>query len=130
MIKITEKRNWLGWVEFYGEDSATNKFFLAKPHGIINPSLLREDVIQTREFSKEGNRDWDYCTNTEDVKIVNPFNLMYLKEVKKIKRLRRIVIFAPNPLNYILLLTVRKIVKPDIIFRKRKDFEKFLGYSL
>lgn len=130
MKKLTEKKNWLGSVDLFGGYSGDKKrIFLAKPHGVINPSLLREDLTQAREFSKESDEEWYYVTNTEDVKIVNPFNLMYLKEVKKIKRLKKIVIFAPNPINYILILAVWRIVKPDIIFNRKKDFEKFLGFS-
>jgi hypothetical protein len=127
MKKITEKHNWLGSVEFFENLSGRDNYFLAKPHGLINPSLLREDVNQARAFSKRSETDWDYITNTEDVRIVNPFNLFYLKEVKKIKRLKRIVIFAPNPINYILIQAVSKMVKPDMVFQKKKDFLKFLG---
>lgn len=129
MKKIGEKWNNLGWVEFFSEITSSKNIFLAKPHGVINPSLLKEDLVHARSFSKELNENWDYVTNTEDVKIVNPFNLFYLKDVKKIKRLKRIIIFAPNPVNYFLIKLVSKIVKPDIVFSERRDFEKFLGLT-
>lgn len=40
----------------------------------INPTLVAEDLKRAREFSETCNDHWTYCTNTQDVKIVNPFN--------------------------------------------------------
>ena len=66
-------------------------------------------------------------TNTEDVRLVNPFNLLYLKEIKKLAKLKEIVIYAPDFVNRTLIRLAFFIIQPDRIFKRKKDFEKFLG---
>jgi ribosome-binding ATPase YchF (GTP1/OBG family) len=124
MRKVTEKKQSGGKLNIFEDDK--KGIFLAEPHGIINPSLLREDLEQARTFANRLNKPWMYVTNTEDVKLVNPFNLMYLKEVKKIKNLQKIVIFVPNPINYLLIKLSSFIVQPDKLITKRSHFEKLI----
>lgn len=124
MKKMTEKRNLLGRVEFF-KDLKRN-FFLARPHGIINPSLLREDLENAHRFANECNAPWTYITNTEDVRLVNPFNLAYLKEVKKIKHLKKIVIYAPGFINRWMIRLASFIVQPDLIIKHEDEFQKYL----
>jgi hypothetical protein len=125
MEKITEKKRSGGRVEIFQD--LKRKFFLARPHGIINPSLLREDLDRARHFSNEVQGGWSYVTDTSDVKLVNPLNLFYLKEVKKIKHLKQIVVYAPNPLNQMLLRLASWIVKPDRIITEPREFAAFIG---
>lgn len=124
MRKITEKKQSGGKLNIFEDDK--KGIFLAEPHGIINPSLLREDLEQARSFANRLNKPWMYVTNTEDVKLVNPFNLMYLKEVKKIKNLQRIVIFVPNIINLMLIKLASFIVQPDKLITERSEFEKLI----
>lgn len=124
MQKLTEKSQSGGRVEFFGDYD--QNFFLAHPQGNINPSLLKEDVTQARKFAKTLNAPWTYITNTEDVLFVNPFNLVYLKDVKKIRHLKRIVIFAPHLIHRIMIHLVSKIVQPDLIITNRSEYEKLL----
>lgn len=124
MEQFTKKRNFIGSVDFYTD--LKRKIFLARPHGFINPSLLKEDVIAAHAFAKDCNSPWTYITNTEDVLMVNPFNLLYLKEVKKIRHLKRIVVYAPNPFFRTLLRLVSFIVQPDAILTEKKDLDDLL----
>ncbi len=100
--------------------------FLAKPHKVINPTLIAEDLKRAREFSEKCNDHWTYCTNTQDVKIINPFNILFLKQVKKLKKLKEIVVFAPTLGNRLLMWLVSPIVKPDRIIKNRSEFNHFL----
>ena len=124
MRKITEKRQSGGKLNVF--EDVEKGIFLAEPHGIINPSLLKEDLERARSFANKINKPWMYVTNTEDVKLVNPFNLMYLKEVKKIKNLQRIVIYVPNFINLLLIKLASPIVQPDKLITERAEFEKLI----
>lgn len=125
MKKVVEVEKEGGKLEIF-EDLSKN-IFLARPQGMINPALVAEDLERARAFSKKIGKPWFYVTNTEGVKLVNPFNLLYLKEVKKLQKLKEIVIYAPGFFNRTLLRLVSFIVRPDRILKKRADFEKFLG---
>lgn len=103
-----------------------NHLFLARPKGIINPSLLDEDLEQASEFSLKCEKPWTYCTNTEEVKLVNPFNIFYLKEIKKLRNLKEIVIYAPGAINRFLIKMASPIIKPDRIIASKEEFETFL----
>ena len=127
MKKVAEFDKSGGKLEIF-EDTNKN-IFMAQPHGVINPSLLEEDLTHATAFSKRINEPWFYVTNTEDVRLVNPFNLMYLKEVKKLQKLREIVIYAPGFVNRTLIKLAFFIIQPDRIFKKKADFEKFLGVA-
>lgn len=125
MHKVLEKIESGGTLEVI-EDLKKN-LFLARPHGMINPTLVAEDLEQAKIFAEKCNgRPWTYCTNTEDVKLVNPFNLLFLKEVKKLKNLKEIVIYAPKFLTRMLLLMASPIVGPDKIFTQKAKFELYL----
>ena len=100
--------------------------FLARPHGAINPTLVAEDLKRAREFSEKCDDHWTYCTNTQDVKLVNPFNILFLKEVKKLKKLKEIVVFAPTLGNRILIKLISPIFRPDRILKTRFEFNNFL----
>lgn len=100
--------------------------FLARPHGAINPALVAEDLKRAHEFSEKCSDHWTYCTNTQDVKLVNPFNILFLKEVKKLKKLKEIVVFAPTLGNRLLLRLVSPIFRPDRIIKSRNEFNLFL----
>ena len=93
MEKVAEKVDTGGKLQVM--EDYDKHLFLARPHGIINPSLLAEDFKRAGEFSNKIDDHWTYCTNTEDVKQVNPLNILFLKEIKKLKKLKQIVIFAP-----------------------------------
>lgn len=101
-------------------------YFLAHPRGIINPSLLFKDLKEATEFSEKLDCEWTYCTNTEDVDLVNPLNIFFLKEIKKLKNLKEIVIYAPSIFNRILLKIASHFIRPDRIIKDRKEFEDFL----
>ena len=100
--------------------------FLAEPHGVINPNLVNEDLKRATEFSKKCTRSWTYCTNTQNVKLVNPFNILFLKEIKKLERLKEIVVFAPTFGNRILIRMISPIFRPDRLIKKEHEFHLFL----
>lgn len=100
--------------------------FLARPSGIINPTLLEEDLKRATEFSEQCPHHWTYCTNTENVRLVNPMNILFLKEIKKLKKLKEIVVFAPGFFNRLLIKLVTPIFRPDRILKNRADYERFL----
>lgn len=122
--KIAQENRSVGHVNFF-EDHEKN-FFMAVPHGNINPSLLKEDIERARSFANKVNTEWTYITNTEHVLFVNPLNLFYLKEVKRIKKIKRIVVYAPNLLHRILLKAAWFIVRPDLILKSPEEFERFM----
>jgi len=102
-------------------------YFLAHPRGIINPSLLDRDLKEATEFSEKLDCEWTYCTNTEDVDLVNPLNIFFLKEIKKLKNLKEIVIYAPSFFNRLLLKIAAPLIRPDRIIKDKKEFEDFLN---
>lgn len=124
MQKIKEKKESGGKLEIFYDFK--KNFFMARPHGIINPSLLKEDLEKARHFANECNRPWTYITNTENLLIANPLNLLYLKEVKKIKNLKQIAVYAPGIINQMLLRLASFIVKPNKIFTNKIEFQKFV----
>lgn len=122
--KITQENRLIGHVDFF--EDLENKYFMAVPHGNINPSLLKDDLELARGFANRVNSEWTYITNTEDVALVNPFNLLYLKEIKKIKKIKEIVVYAPHFIHRILLRAARFIVKPDRIIKDSQEFDRFM----
>ena len=122
--KIAQHNRLMGHVDFF-EDLEKN-FFMAEPHGNINPSLLKEDLERARSFANKVNTEWTYITNTENVFLVNPLNLLYLKEVKRIKKIKRIVVYAPHFLHRILLKAAWFIVRPDLIIKTPDEFDSFM----
>ena len=103
---------------------------MAKPSGIINPTLLKTDLAKAKEFSSKVQGRWTYITNTENVKMVNPFNLMYLKEIKKLPKLKQIVIFVPGAVNRLLIRLASPIVQPDRIIKSRAEFDLFMASKI
>lgn len=125
MKKIAEYARPEGSVEFF-EDTDKN-IFLAQPHGVINPELIKEDLNHARRFAEKVDKPWFYVTNTEDLKLANPLNLLYLKEVKKLNKIEKIVVYAPGFVNRMLLRMASFLVQPDRILKHKKDLAKFLG---
>jgi hypothetical protein len=125
MKKVAEYNKEGGTLELF-EDTDKNIFF-AQPHGVINPALLAEDLSHAKLFAEKINEPWFYVTNTEDVKLVNPFNLLYLKEVKKLQKLEKLVIYAPGFVNRMLIRLAYFIVQPDRILKHKKDLANFLS---
>jgi hypothetical protein len=124
MKKISEKTDQGGRLEIF--EDMEKSLFLAQPHGVINPTLLDEDLKRARAFSDIVRDHWTYLTNTEDVKLVNPFNILYLKEVKKLKRLKQIVVYAPSLMNRMLIYLAAPIIRPDLILKTRVEFDTFV----
>lgn len=121
--KVTKKA-LTGEVEIL--ESFSDRLLLAHPRGVINPTLLDEDLKRAREFSKKAAGPWTYCTNTEDVRLVNPMNILFLKEIKKLKNLKEIVVFAPGFINRFLIRLISPIFKPDRIIKDEIEFKSFL----
>lgn len=122
MHKVSEKTESGGRLEVL-EDLKKN-FILLRPHGVINPTLLEEDLKRAKQFSEKVKGEWSYVTNTEDVKLVNPFNLLYLKEIKKLKKLKQIIVFAPGFVNRMLIRLSAIIVRPDKIIKDKDEFRR------
>jgi len=125
MHKISEKNDSGGKLEVM--EDFKKHFLLLKPHGVINPTLLEEDLKRAREFSEKVDSKWSYVTNTENVRLVNPFNLLYLKEVKKLKNLKQIIVFAPGFFNRMLLRLSAPIVQPDKIIKDKEEFNRTIA---
>jgi len=104
--------------------------FLAEPHGMINPSIVAEDLKQATIFAEKTQRPWTYCTNTSDVKLVNPLNILFLKEIKKLKNLKQIVVYAPTLGNRLLIRLIGPIFKPDRIIKDELTFRSFVSRGI
>lgn len=124
MKKIVQKKEAGG--KLVVTQDFTKNLFLAKPRGIINPPLVQMDLKEAKEFAHRCKGPWTYVTNTEGVRLVNPLNILFLKEIKKINKLKQIVIYAPGFFNRVLLRLVSFIVQPDRIIKKRSEFDNFL----
>ncbi len=124
MHKVSEKAESGGKLEVL--EDFTKRVFLLRPQGIINPTLLEEDLSRAREFSRKVSGEWTYVTDTEGVRLVNPLNLLYLKEVKKLRKLKQIVIFAPGNVNRFLIRLSAFLIKPDRVIKDRNEFSEFL----
>lgn len=125
MEKVADKKESGGHLEVF-EDFKRN-IFLARPHGIINPTLLETDLAKAKKFSQTVKGEWSYMTDTSDVWLVNPFNLMYLKEVKKLPKLKQIIIFAPGSVNRLLIRLASPIVQPDRIIKDEAEFVNIMS---
>lgn len=128
MEKVADKKESGGHLEVY-EDLQRN-IFLARPHGFINPGLVSKDLDKAREFAYKVRGNWTYITDTSDIQMVNPFNLLFLKEIKKIPGLKQIVIYVPKTFNYVLLKMVQFLIQPDRIIRDENEFVNFMGRKL
>lgn len=124
MSKITIKDSLGGKLEIFKDYG--KHLFLARPHGFINPDLLDEDLKNAKEFSQECPHHWTYCTNTEDVRLINPFNILFLKEIKKLQKLKEIVVYAPGSINRLLIRLITPIFQPDRVIKNKKEFQLFL----
>lgn len=124
MLKLTLKDSSGGKLEIF--KNYDQHFFLARPQGIINPELVQKDLENAREFADECPDHWTYCTNTEDVRLVNPFNILFLKEVKKLRKLKEIVVYAPGAINRLLIRLIAPIFRPDRVIKDESDFKLFL----
>ncbi|WPU67194.1 hypothetical protein [Peredibacter starrii] len=124
MSKITIKDSLGGKLEIFKDYG--KHLFLARPHGFINPDLLDEDLKNAKEFSQECPDHWTYCTNTEDVRLINPFNILFLKEIKKLQKLKEIVVYAPGSINRLLIRLITPIFQPDRVIKNKKEFQLFL----
>jgi hypothetical protein len=100
--------------------------FLARPRGIINPSLVDKDLKLAREFSEKCDDHWTYFTNTQEVSLVNPLNIFFLKEIKKLKKLKEIVVYAPTLGNRFLIKLISPIFRPDRILKNQGEYQFFL----
>lgn len=124
MKKIVKKDSGEGEVKIV--EDFEKHLFLARPRGIINPTLLDEDLKRAKEFSEKCSDHWTYCTNTEKVRLVNPLNILFLKEIKKLKKLREIVVYAPSFLNRMLIYLAAPIFRPDRVIKNKNEFDHFL----
>ena len=124
MKKIIEKKESGGKLDVI--EDLQRHLFLARPHGFINPSILNHDLQQAKDFSEKCDDHWTYVTNTEDIKLVNPLTIYFLKEIKKLKRLKQIVVFAPGWVNRILIRLASPIVRPDRVIKNKNEFQRFL----
>lgn len=124
MKKVIKKDTGEGEVKIV--EDFDKHLFLARPRGVINPTLLDEDLKRAKEFSEKCSDHWTYCTNTEEVRLVNPLNILFLKEIKKLKKLREIVVYAPSVFNRILIYFAAPIFRPDRVIKKKNEFDLFL----
>lgn len=125
MKKVVDEKKSSGRLEVL--EDMKKHLFLAKSHGAINPSLVKKDLNQARLFAEKCPDHWTYVTNTEDVKLVNPLNMFFLKEVKKIKKLKEIVVFAPSAFNRFLLYLASPIFQADRIIKNKTEFLDYLA---
>lgn len=124
MSKLTVKDSSGGKLEIF--KNYDKHLFLAFPHGVINPELVRNDLEHAKEFAEECPGHWTYCTNTEDVRLINPFNILFLKEIKKLKKLKEIVVYAPGSINRFLIRMISPIFRPDRVIKDKNEFNLFL----
>lgn len=125
MHKRSQKNESGGELEVF--EDLDKGILLLRPQGVINPTLLQEDLSRAKEFAQKVDKNWIYVTNTEEVRLVNPFNLLYLKEIKKLKKLQQIIIYAPGLINRILIKLAGFIIRPDQIIKHPVEFERFLA---
>ena len=125
MKKILDEVRNTGKLELF--EDLRRKIFLAQPSGVVNPSLVKDDLKMARNFANRVRGGWTYITNTEGIILANPFNLFYLKEVKKLKNLKEIIVFAPSLHNRILLKLTSFIVQPDRIIEDKTEFEALIA---
>lgn len=125
MEKVTDKKESGGRLEIF--EDFKRHIFLARPQGFVNPSLASEDLDQVKQFAEEVNGSWSYVSDTSGIKFSNPINLMYLKEVKKLKNLKQIVIYVPSRLNQFLLALASFLIQPDLVITDEGEFVNFMN---
>lgn len=125
MEKVADKKESGGHLEVF--EDFNRKIFLAKPHGIINPGLVAEDLKRAQNFAQTVKGEWSYMTDTSGVMIANPFNLLFLKEIKKLPKLKEIIVYAPAWHNRLLLRLASPIVQPDRIIKDEAEFVNIMG---
>jgi len=70
---------------------------LAHPSGSIGPELLRREIAYLRAFASGRRAVWRYVVDVADVTVVNPLNVLWLRQVKQLPGLDRYDVASPSP---------------------------------
>ncbi len=106
--------------------SKEDSLFIVEPHGIINPSLIKLDLLEAERFGNELKKDWTYLVNTKNVLFPNPLNLLLLNKIKLLPYINQYIIYAPSLVVRILGRLTFFIVKPNKILKNEADFKSYL----
>lgn len=99
--------------------------FIVRPSGIINPSLIKIDLLMAKEFGDKSS-GWNYIVDTSEVIIANPINLIFLRSVKSLPNLSLYIIFAPSFISRFLIGVGKFIITPDQIITSSSNFKKLI----
>jgi hypothetical protein len=126
MEKVFEFSKHGGSLSIYN----AKNLLLLKPKGIINPSIIKEDLNFAREFGTSFSKDWIYLVNTEKVLFPNPLNIFYLSKIKHLPNIKAYVIYAPSKVVQILGKLTELIIKPDMVLKSKAEYEAYLASYL
>ncbi|MDA1264861.1 MAG: hypothetical protein O2816_07270 [Planctomycetota bacterium] len=95
--------------------------FWVEAHGFITPGLVRRDLEAAEAFGRRHPWGWTYVADTTGVKVVHPLNLLQLRRIPDLSHLAHYLVLAPRlPIRAAIRLA-RPIVRPERVFRARRE---------
>lgn len=98
-----------------------------QPEGYVSPSFAKKDMAFVIEFEKSHQIEWTYVVDTSKVIMANPLNVFYLTKLKKLKRMKEYVVYAPSSMVRIMLFLARWISQPDRVIKTEAALRKVLN---
>lgn len=111
MQKLKTLNSRFGHIDVFANSSKTILYII--PHGYVGPSLVKKDLKYALEFEENYQNEWTYIVDTSKVKIANPLNPFYLRELKKLKLMKEYIVYAPSFFVRIMLNLSSWISQPD-----------------
>ena len=122
--KLLEVNKSGGCLKLYGDEAKA--LFMVVPHGIINPALIKIDLLEAEKFGAQQSKPWTYLVDTSNVIFPNPLNLLFLRKIKHLPNLGQYVIYAPSLVVQVLGKFTNFIIKPDIVLKNKEQYEGFV----
>ena len=126
--KLLEVNKSGGSLKLYGDEA--KGLFVVEPHGIINPALIKIDLLEAEKFGAMQSKPWIYLVDTSNVTFPNPLNLLFLRKIKHLPNLGQYVIYAPSAAVQVLGKITNFIIKPDIVLKDKEEYKGFVNTTL
>lgn len=122
MQKTTTLKSYLGQIDVFVNANKTTLYVI--PQGYVGPSLVKKDLNFALEFENSISQEWTYIVDTSKVSAVSPLNPLFLNlGLKRFKRMKAYVVYAPSPIVRMMLSLTNWINKPDKILKSVSDLQ-------
>lgn len=126
MQKIAVLKSFLGQIDIFVNPSKTTLYIV--PKGYVGPSLVKKDMNFALAFENSISHQWTYVVDTSKVSVVSPLNPLFLNhELKRFKKMKAYVVYAPSPMVRMMLSLTSWLNKPDRVIKTAVDLELALS---